>query len=40
MVRGGMERELSTQTQYLRALHDSTLLDELLGSHFLPEQPE
>lgn len=39
-VRGGMERELSTQTQYLSALHDSTLLDELLGNHFLPEQHE
>ena len=30
-VRGGMERELSQQTGYLLALHDSNLLHELLG---------
>lgn len=29
-VRGGMERELSQQTGYLLALHDSNLLHELL----------
>lgn len=29
-VRGGMERELSQQTGYLLALHDSSLLHELL----------
>ena len=31
-VRGGMERELSQQTGYLLALHDSNLLHELLDS--------
>lgn len=38
-VRSGMEKELSHQTQYLVALHDSNLLHELLDGNPLPEQP-
>lgn len=36
-VRGGMEKELSHQTQYLLALHDSNLLHELLDGN--PPEP-
>lgn len=39
-VREGMERNLSTHTQYLLALHDSELLQELLVGSPLPEQDE
>lgn len=39
-VREGMERELSQQMPYLLALHDGSLLHELLGSMFRPEHPQ